>query len=172
MMYTGKVYRANASGSKTFAEIIAYDTEVFPRNESSLMLRKLAKGGKAAVIGLNSEIDEFLSTVTPEFQRITIFRGKENLWNHNKNWKFSTASYSQPRAELVQLMATGIYQFWKYWLHDSRYIVSRQKFEENANPLAISMSSNVTFVFVILVFGLAIALDRTALETETDAIYL
>jgi len=55
-------------------------------------------------------------------------------------------------------MAAGIYQFWKYWLRDRKYIVLKLKVEQNAKPVAISMISNVDFTFVILILGLGLSL--------------
>jgi len=63
----------HVNGSKTFTGLVAYDTYLFPRNETKEMLQELAKGGKVAVVGLNTEIDEFLTRASAEFKRITFF---------------------------------------------------------------------------------------------------
>jgi len=51
-------------------------------------------------------------------------------------------------------MATGVYQFWKYWLRDRKYIEANLKAESNSSPNPLSLSSNAAFVFVILIIGL------------------
>jgi len=66
-----------------------------------------------AIAGYNAEIDEVLAELKSEFKGITFFRGKENLWSHNRNWEFAKITYGQPEIELIRLMSTGIYHFWK-----------------------------------------------------------
>jgi len=129
----------------------------FSRNESNRVARKLINDAKMVVVGYNEEIDEILVEMRSTFKG-HFFRGKENLWSHNKNWYFYKISYSQPRAELVQLMSSGIYQFWKYWLRDRNYIESQLKTESTAPPEPLSLSSNVAFVFIILIIGLGISI--------------
>jgi len=91
--------------------------------------------------------------------------GKENLWPHIKSWAFERFSYNQLPIELVQLMASGIYQFWKFWIRDRPYIVSQLKEEANASPERLSLTSNLSFVFVVLIIGLLTSL--TAFITES-----
>ena len=61
-------------------------------------------------------------------------------------------SYSQSHFELVQLMSSGIYEFWKYWVRDRKYYEAKV-IEENssASPEPLSLMSNVFFVFIILI---------------------
>jgi len=129
----------------------------FPNNESSEVFNKLISKGNVAIAGSNSEIDEILLDFKSEFPGHRVFRGKENLWSHQAYWTFLRISFSQPRFELVQLMQSGVYQFWKYWLRDRKYLESKLKDEHKASPKPLTLSSNATFVFVILIIGLLIS---------------
>jgi len=126
----------------------------FPKNESKEVFQKLINGEKMVVVGYSEEINKMLVQLKAEFKGTRFFRGKEQLWSHNKNWAFSKISYSQPHREFVQLMASGIYQFWKYWLRDRKSIEPKLKFDNTAQPDALALTSNVAFVFVILIIGL------------------
>jgi len=92
-----------------------------------------------------------------EHRKKTIFRGKEQLWQHTKNWKFLKISYSQPKSELVRLMTSGIYQFWKYWLRDRQYLESKLREESRDSPDPLSLRYNISFIFVILIIGILMA---------------
>jgi len=61
-------------------------------------------------------------------------------------------------------MSSGIYQFWKYWLRDRNYIESQRRVESTALPEPLTLSSNVAFVFVILILGLASSVLGFCLE--------
>jgi len=61
-------------------------------------------------------------------------------------------------------MTHGIYQFWKYWLRDRQYIESHLKEESTKPPEALSLSSNVFFVFVVLVIGLVTSTSAFTIE--------
>jgi len=93
-------------------------------------------GGKVLILALNRILDTILAELKTEYknQRITFFRGKENLWPHTKNLGFLRCSYSQPRAKLVRLTASGIYEFWKYWLRERKYLESEVKEENLDSP--------------------------------------
>jgi len=67
---------------------------------------------------------------------------------------FKKISYSQTQLELIRLIASGIYQFWKYWLRDRQPILSKLKFESRAEPNALSLTTSVSFVLVVLLLGL------------------
>jgi len=120
---------------------------------------KMISGQRVVVAGYTSEINKIFSELRAEFKSVRCFRGKDNLWPHNKNCGFPKITYSQARAELVQLMASGIYQFWKYWIRDRPSIESKLKLESTAPPDRLSLQSNVTFVFLTGSFGLATALS-------------
>ena len=101
----------------------------------------------------------FLLKLQSLFPAVRFFKGKENLWAHNKNWKLPTWNFCRPlRVELVRLISTGIYQFWRYWLRDRQYIVAKLKYEHNARPMPLSLGSNAAFVFVILSLGLSVSI--------------
>jgi len=134
-------------------------TLAFPRNESKIVLNMLISGQKVSIVGLNTAIDEILTEMRALYKNTRFFRGKENLWSHTKNWIFQRYSYNQPQTELVQLMTTGIYQFWKYWLRDRRYTAAKLRLEVIASsPQPLSLSSNVAFIFVILCLGLGMSI--------------
>jgi len=92
-----------------------------------------------------------------KFKKTTFFRGKENYWSHTKKWVFPRITYSYPRHELVQLMASGIYQFWKYWLRDRKFIETQLKNENLAEPEPLALSSKVSFMYIVLIIGLLMA---------------
>jgi len=114
----------------------------------------MVSGQKLAIIGYNVEIDAFISEMRVEFKSVRIFKGKENLRAQNREWIFPKVYYGQPQIEMVRLMTSGIYQFWKYWLHDRKYIETQLKENSAVQPQPLSLSSNLAFVFIILVFGL------------------
>jgi len=144
--------------TRNIAEIFNDTAFVFSRNESQKVFEKLVSGHKIVVAGYNSEMDEILTVLRSGYPRVRFFRGKENLWSHNKNWLFPKISYSQPRAELVQLMASGIYQFWRYWLRDRTPMEFKLTYEDTVMPEPLSLNSNVAFVFVILILGVGMGL--------------
>jgi len=130
----------------------------FPTNESSAVFNKLiSKERNVAIAGSNSEIDELLLDFRSEFPGHRVFRGKEKRWSHQAHWTFLRISFSQPQFELVLLMERGVYQFWKYWLRDRKYLESKLKDEHKASPEPLTLSSNATFVFVMLIIGLLIS---------------
>jgi len=122
------------------------------------VFKELSQGRKVAIAGLNSEIDEALMEFKKKFKSVSIFRGKENLWSHNKHWAFRRVTYSQSQSqiELIRLMTSGIYQFWKYWIRDREYIESELKLMDPP-PVALSLGSNVFFIFIILIIGLIVS---------------
>jgi len=65
---------------------------------------------------------------------------------------------------LVRLMASGIYQFWKYWLRDRKYIESKLRTESTALPDPLTLRSNVAFVFVIPIIGLSASVAALCME--------
>jgi len=132
-------------------------TSEFPKNESEGIYNELISGSKVAIAGLNTEIDEILSELLSKFKGTTFFQGKEHYWLHTKKWEFPRITYSQPYRELVQLMAGGIYQFWKYWIRDRKFIEAQLKDENLAEPEPLSLSSKVSFMYVVLIFGLIMA---------------
>jgi len=134
--------------------IVAHRLLTYPKNESKEVFAKLSSGRKFAYIGLNTEINEIMTELKTEFRTIKFFRRKENLWSHIKNWQFLKYSYSQPKIELVRLMSSGIYRFWKYWIRDRKYIEFKLREEQSSTPKTLSISSNLGFVFVPLSFGL------------------
>jgi len=138
----------------------------FSQNESNAVFQKLMTGDKIVVVGYNEEIDEISAELNAAFKGTRFFRGKEHLWAHNKNWMFNKISYGQPEAELVQLMASGIYQFWKYWLRDRKYLEFKLKADSTAPPEPLSLSSNVAFVFVVLIIGLTTSCFVFSTETS------
>jgi len=130
---------------------------VVPRNDSKSLYQRMKSGEKIALVGLNTEIDEWLPELETEFNRISLFRGREQLWVHTKIWKFYKELHyknNQRQIELIRLISSGIYQFWKYWLRDRKYIELKLKHDLNDVVEALSLSSCVTFVYVVLVFGL------------------
>jgi len=130
---------------------------IVTRNESKQLYLRMMNGEKIALVGLNTEIHEWLPELETVFKSIPLFRGREQLWSDNKNWEFIRYYHyvnNQKQTELIQLIASGIYQFWKYWLRDRKYIESKLKHDLNNSVEALSLNSNVTFVYVILVFGL------------------
>jgi len=129
----------------------------FPTNESSEVFLKMRDGEKVAIAVLNTEIDKTLIEIKSELGETKCFKGKENLWTHSKAWTFTRISYSQPKFELDQLMCSGIYHFWKYWIRDGKSIVENLKKESNDSPDPLSLESNVAFIFVILIIGLLIS---------------
>jgi len=129
---------------------------IFPNNESKRVGAVIMDGSKVAIAGLNTEIDDILAQFIKENPLVTFFRGKENLWTHMKTWMFQKSNSRQYRQKLINLMMTGIYSFWKYWLRDRKYIEAELKLM-NSPPTPLSLSSNVFFVFVILIFGLVLA---------------
>jgi len=145
----------------------------FLRSERHGVFRELANGGKVAIAGLNTEIDEILMEFKKDFKSVTLFRGKENLWSHNKHWSFKWLTYSrvQSKIELVRLINAGIYQFWKYWLRDRKYIVSELKLVDPP-PEPLSLGSNVFFVFVILIIGLVTSALVSLLEVFINQIVM
>jgi len=53
-------------------------------------------------------------------------------------------------------MASGIYQFWKYWLRDRKFIETKLRSENLAEPELLTLSSNVSFVYVIFIIVLVL----------------
>jgi len=129
----------------------------FSRNDSLEVYTKLLnRSEKVVIVGLNTEIDETLKDLNIKLENDRFFRGKENIWPQIKMWEFPMISYSQARDELVRLMGSGIYQFWKYWNRDRYYILMKLKHKiSSESPNTISLSSNAAFVLVILCLGLA-----------------
>jgi len=148
------------TGNSTFSNQVQMfkSFRICPKNESKKLYQRKMNGEKIALVGLNTEIDEWLPELETVFKRIPLFRGKEQLWPHTKNWEFIPEQYHKntpEQIELIQLIASGIYQFWKYWLRDRNYLESKLKLDLNPPVVeALSLSSSVTFVYVILVFGL------------------
>jgi len=116
----------------------------------------LVAGGKTAIGGYNTEIDEMLTELKAVYTKTTFFRGKENIAADNKFWSFSEITYSQPYIELVQLMAAGIYQFWRYWIRDRKLYLQTMK-EETTPPQPLSIRSSTCFIFIILTLGLVVS---------------
>jgi len=141
----------------TLIENFMKHLHAFAKNESKQVFDKLTSGGKAAIVGLNREIDEILFEISVLFPGIRFFRGQDNLWPQNQNWLFTKISYSQTKTELVQLMSSGIYQFWKYWIRDRKVVEAKLKEEATAFPGPLALKSNVSFTFVLLIFGFLIA---------------
>jgi len=135
-----------------YTNLFARNVLAFPANESSRVTNEVMSGAKVAMVGLNSEIDEIIAPMALHNPSVTFFRGKDNLWSYMKNWVFVKSSYSQTRQVLIRFMNHGIYSFWKYWLRDRKYIVSKLKME-NRPPIPLSLGSNVFFVFVIIALG-------------------
>jgi len=129
----------------------------FPKHESKEVYQNLINGRKVLIVGLNTDIDDILSQLKEEYPRTAFFRGKEKLWPHNKNWQFLQISYNQPRVELVQLMAAGIYQFWRYWLRDRKHFETELKEAAQDSSYPLSLRSNASFMFVVLCIGLGTA---------------
>jgi len=149
--------RMNPAGEST------KNLSLLPRNESQQVFEQLVKGTKIAIAGSNTEIDEVLLDLKNDYKGTTLFRSIENLWPHNKHWMFSKISYSQSHFELTQLMASGIYNYWKYWLRDRTYLEA--KLRKDDSPVPLSLRSNVFFVFVILIIGLSATTFTFVLET-------
>jgi len=139
-------------------------SSIFPINESMETFKMSVGRNKVALAGYNSEMNEIMSELRTIFKGVRFFRGKDNLWPHNKYWLFRKFNYNQPKTELVQLMASGIYHFWKYWLRDRKFSVSKLKEKHTALPHPLSLGSNLAFVFIIYVLGLAVS--STALLVE------
>jgi len=129
---------------------------VFPPNESGIVNSEVTSDKKISIAGLNTEIDAILAQLTAEYPRTTFFRGKENLWSAMKHWMLQKGYTNQCRERLISFVMSGIYQFWKYWLRDRKYIESELQLL-NPLPIPLSLRSNIFIVFVILPFGLLIA---------------
>jgi len=143
---------------------------VLPLNETDVFLKQLFHGDKLALVSYNSEIDRILMNLKDMNKRVTIFRGLENLWSHNKYWMFRKISYSQPQAVLVQFISSGIHQFWMYWLRDRKQKQHSLMTEGGSGPVPLSLGSNIFFVFVILIIGLVVS--SMAVFTESIAKYM
>jgi len=143
--------------NEQYAVFFAEQLIAFPNNESQEVYMNLASGNKMMIAGLNSELDKMLSKLKPEYPRTTFFRGKEKFWPHTKSWKFLKISYSQPRTQLIQLMNSGIYQFWKYWLRDRTFLESKRKTDAHDSPDPLSLRSCASFMFIVLSIGLVTA---------------
>jgi len=135
----------------------------FTRNQSQNIFKKLTSGEKVALAGLNTEINELMIELQAKFSGVRFFKGKVNLWPHNLNWIRPKITYSQQGIELVRLMTSGVCQFWKYWLRDRQHIESKLK-ASTAPPEPLSLSSNVSFIFVVLALGLAVAVVGFIIE--------
>jgi len=58
---------------------------------------------------------------------------------------------------MVKLISGGIYQFWRYWIRDRKFIESKLKAEDTTETEPLSLGSNVTFIFIVLIIGLVTA---------------
>jgi len=157
-----RIYGVGQIKNDTVLDLLDNSILVFPKNESSEVFRKLISSKKMALAGYSSEIDTVM--VQGKAQVEKNFRGKKNLWPHNKMWRFPKITYCQPQIELVELMTTGIYQFWKYWIRDRKYIESKLKDESSDQLKPLSLNSNIPLVFVILTFGLGVSLFVLTVE--------
>jgi len=62
-------------------------------------------------------------------------------------------------------MSSGIYQFWKYYLlRDRKDVESKLEYECTAQPEALTLSSNVPFIFVVLILGLVASVSAFTAE--------
>jgi len=150
--------------NNTILEMFTTQLIGFPKNESNHVFQNVIGGGKLAIAGLNTEIDELMFELKAKFDKIKVFRGKDNLWSHTQYWLFTKVSYCQPRTELVQLQSSGIYQFWKYWIQDRKFNELTLKEEAKATPQPLSLNSNMSFTFVILITGLISAAKLCLIE--------
>jgi len=155
--YAKGIMKVNFSGRPRLVDIIIpKEIEAFPRSESKEVFSRFVKnGGEVTIVGLHSEIDEMLLKLNEEFKGTRFFKGKENLWSHSKVWLFPTLSYDQEHHDLTRIVTCGIYQFWKYWLRDRKFIEFKVRDEDLASPEPLSLHSNVAFMFVILILGLS-----------------
>jgi len=159
-----KIRHLNHLDNNTIAHLFDKQLQVISRNESNGVLTEFINGGKMAIAGSNTEINEILMEVRKKYKGLSVFRGKETLWSHHKDWQLPKISYSQPMIELTQMTTSGIYQFWKYWLRDRQYKEAKLRDENLASPHPLSLSSNVFFIFVILIIGLVASVISSLLE--------
>jgi len=125
-----------------------------------------------AVAGLNYELDELFEEFQSEFIEIRATRGRDNIFPHFKNWQFHKYSYNHARAELILFVSRGIYQFWKYWFRDRKYVESKLLYESTVQPEALTRSTNVAFIFVVLVFGQVVSVSVfTAENSGSHGVY-
>jgi len=135
----------------------------FIRSETQLMLAELTSGGKVAIAGFNSEIDSLMEIFTARQARgVTFFRGKDNIWPHMRSWLFDRISFNEMQFQLTQLQASGIYQFWKYWLRGRQFELPKLKHSDD--PVPLTLDANIFFVFVAFMLGLGLGVVLALIE--------
>jgi hypothetical protein len=155
--YAQGIMKLEFSDRQSLVDInIPQEIEAFPRKESKEVFSHFVMNGReVAIVGLHSEIEEMLLKLNTDFKGTRFFKGKENLWSHKKVWLFPTLSYDQEHHDLTRMVIGGIYQVWKYWLRDRKFLEFKVKDEDLASPEPLSLHSNVAFMFVILILGLS-----------------
>jgi len=151
-----------------YTEILA-NIYAFPMCKMSEIIHHLTTGTKFAFASRTSEIDHFLGVFRQKETDITFFKGKDNFLSQPNHWRFSRIPHSQPYFRLVQLIASGIYDHWKYWLRERKGLKdSISDYLRGTEPVALSRKSNVFFVFYLLPFGYMISL----IVLFTELLYL
>jgi len=132
----------------------------FPSCKTDELLQKLSDEPKSAYVTWTREIDQrrfFFQQKKPE---LTFFKGKENFLSQSQHWTFTKIPHTSPYFRMVQLMSSGIYKYWQYWLQLQEAEYKNKKWSSQGQGLkisALSSKSNLFFVFYILLLGFALA---------------
>jgi hypothetical protein len=161
---TATSFTAERNMAANFTEFLNRLISLAP-NETEFMMEDLGTCRNVAYLAWNRELDELMSRLNEKCPRIQFFKGRDNLLAKAQNWVFTNILYTTPQARLKAFLSGGIYDYWKYWLH-GREIEAGARFTRvnGSSASALSLNSNVTFVFFIMIMGSCMAFAAFLIE--------
>jgi len=135
-------------------------TYVFPQCKILDLIRRMKNVKRSAYVAWDSEIDEFLRVLNNGSNEKMFYKGQDQFFQMHRYWFIADVPYNLPLFRLSQLVASGIYEHLKYWLHD----VGRMAEPVDDELAPISTNHNLFFIFRVLVFGCAVASISFVLE--------